>query len=272
MAKSSSGEARPWTIEDLYHRKAYLRAVPILILEKWEEQGGAPDTIVMSTEEIQDKLVGRGLLKQRFPGKGRSCLVRSLQLKEKQRKLKPAIVVEQVDQGAYRFNVGYHASLLRSFRERHPITGMYVPASALTEQPIPVGEDLNVQSQPFANDVLRAAQKYEGLWQQRLQNAENRIRELEQENRKLSRALDDAKGSRLVELREILTTRCNEADLRGLCFALGVDYEDLPGGGKAVKTIELIKYFERRGRTQDLLDAVGKLRPDIQRELWAGKF
>ena len=143
----------------------------------------------------------------------------------------------------------------------------------LPEQSILIGEDLDVQSQSLADDVLRVVQKYEMVWKQRLQSAENRIGELEKENRNLSRALDDAEGLPPVKLlREILNTRYDEAELRDLCFELGVGYEELPSGGKTVKTRELIEYLQRRDRIQDLLDAVGKLRPDIQRELRARKF
>ncbi len=67
----------------------------------------------------------------------------------------------------------------------------------------------------------------------------------------------------LVQLREILTQRFNESDLRTLSFDLGVDYDDLPAIGKADKARELVAYFERRNRIRELLTTGQRLRPDI---------
>ena len=64
-------------------------------------------------------------------------------------------------------------------------------------------------------------------------------------------------------LRQTLTTRFNEEELRTLCFELAVDYDDLPGRGKAAHARELIVYLERRGRISELIEAGRRLRPDI---------
>jgi hypothetical protein len=39
----------------------------------------------------------------------------------------------------------------------------------------------------------------------------------------------------LINLRQILTERFDESELRTLCFDLGIDYDDLPGSGKVDK-------------------------------------
>jgi hypothetical protein len=69
-------------------------------------------------------------------------------------------------------------------------------------------------------------------------------------------------GARLIDLREMLDTSFNDADLRDLCFDLGIDYESLPGEGKASKARELVAYAQRRGRIGELESAVKRLRPN----------
>lgn len=54
------------------------------------------------------------------------------------------------------------------------------------------------------------------------------------------------KRERLTNYANILSKRFNKEKLRTLCFALGVDYEDLPAEGKENKARELVKYCERR--------------------------
>jgi len=74
---------------------------------------------------------------------------------------------------------------------------------------------------------------------------------------------DSSKRSARAALRHILTERFDEEGLRTLCFDLDVDYDDLPAHGKAGKARELVKHFEQRGRMPELVEAGGKLRPDI---------
>ena len=46
----------------------------------------------------------------------------------------------------------------------------------------------------------------------------------------------------LSRLRQILSYRFDVGELQTLCFELGVDYDDLPGSGKADKARELVEY------------------------------
>lgn len=64
-----------------------------------------------------------------------------------------------------------------------------------------------------------------------------------------------------TELFEILKTYFDDNELRDLCFAMSIDYESLPGAGKAAKARELIAYCERHRRIADLVEAIGKVRP-----------
>ena len=67
----------------------------------------------------------------------------------------------------------------------------------------------------------------------------------------------------LIRLRQTLTGRFDVGELRTLCFDLGLDYDDLPGEGRASKARELIRYLERRGRIPDLVTVGGQMRPDV---------
>jgi hypothetical protein len=67
----------------------------------------------------------------------------------------------------------------------------------------------------------------------------------------------------LTQLRQVLTTRFDAGELRTLCFDLGVDYDDLPGAGKASRARELVGYLARRDRIADLIRVGKRLRPDI---------
>jgi len=61
-------------------------------------------------------------------------------------------------------------------------------------------------------------------------------------------------------LRDTLTQGFDEGELRTLCFDLDVDYDCLPGEGKANKARELVEYFERRGELYKLIRRVRMLR------------
>ena len=67
----------------------------------------------------------------------------------------------------------------------------------------------------------------------------------------------------LIQLRQVLTTRFGAGELRTLCFDLGMDYDDLPGEGKASRARELVGYLARRDRIADLIRVGKRLRPDI---------
>jgi len=68
---------------------------------------------------------------------------------------------------------------------------------------------------------------------------------------------------RRTRLLRTMSKRLDEGDLRTFCFHLEIDYEGLPGQGKANKARELIQYLERRERISDLLETGKQLRPDI---------
>jgi hypothetical protein len=74
---------------------------------------------------------------------------------------------------------------------------------------------------------------------------------------------DAGQPSRACLLR-LLTMHFGEEDLRDLCFYLdGVDFDNLPGRGKAAKARELLLYLERRRQLRALLDVGRAVRPDV---------
>jgi len=70
----------------------------------------------------------------------------------------------------------------------------------------------------------------------------------------------------MSKLRRALVERFSDGDLRDLCFDLEIDYESLPGDGKADKARELLILMRQHRRIGELLPFAQKLRPDIQWE------
>jgi hypothetical protein len=67
----------------------------------------------------------------------------------------------------------------------------------------------------------------------------------------------------LNALHQILTGRFEEGELRTICFNLAVDYDDLPGKGKAEKAMDFIVHLEHRRRIPELIALGKKRRHDI---------
>lgn len=57
-------------------------------------------------------------------------------------------------------------------------------------------------------------------------------------------------------LYQSLIDRFSKEELRTLCFDLGVEYEDLPGEGRAAKARELVAHLDRRDRLSELIQVV----------------
>jgi hypothetical protein len=55
-----------------------------------------------------------------------------------------------------------------------------------------------------------------------------------------------------TDLLKWIREKFNDNELRDLCFELDIDYESLPGEGKAAKVRELVTYCQRRDRLVDL--------------------
>ncbi len=72
-----------------------------------------------------------------------------------------------------------------------------------------------------------------------------------------------AGNKNLTQLRKMLIRHFSIAELRVLCFDLGVDYEELEGTAKTTKMQDLILHLERRGELNQLIEAAKEERPGV---------
>jgi hypothetical protein len=68
--------------------------------------------------------------------------------------------------------------------------------------------------------------------------------------------VDKAESPTKVGLARFLEAYFDKEDLKNLCFDLGVDYENLPGQKKESKARDLVSHMEKRGRLEELKQAV----------------
>jgi hypothetical protein len=66
---------------------------------------------------------------------------------------------------------------------------------------------------------------------------------------------------RLTQLHRQIVERFNEGELDGLTFDLGLRYEDLKGSTPQEKARELVRYFMRQERLDELVTALSQARP-----------
>lgn len=74
--------------------------------------------------------------------------------------------------------------------------------------------------------------------------------------------MTDENQDYLSAIHQLLIRLYNAEELRSLCFRLGVDYDDLPPGGREAKARELVTHLDRRGRLPELQTAVQTERPN----------
>lgn len=65
----------------------------------------------------------------------------------------------------------------------------------------------------------------------------------------------------LSDLHRQLDSLFSLEEVRGLCFELGVDFDNVVGEGKSARIRNLILQLARRGQLQDLVDTVARERP-----------
>jgi hypothetical protein len=66
---------------------------------------------------------------------------------------------------------------------------------------------------------------------------------------------------RLRQLLDVLDSRFNTSEIRDICFALGVDYDNLQGETKRGKAQSLIEYHQHRDQISGLESEVSRRRP-----------
>lgn len=67
----------------------------------------------------------------------------------------------------------------------------------------------------------------------------------------------------LSELQRLVATHFDMDELQMVAFALGVDWDELKGTTKSLKTVALIQYVDRRGEMSDLLALLSDERPAL---------
>ncbi len=72
------------------------------------------------------------------------------------------------------------------------------------------------------------------------------------------------------ELREKIQEHFSMGELKGLCFDIGLDFEDLSGDEKIEKTVQLIKYMQRREQLPELIQALYEKRQNVNWESCLG--
>lgn len=75
--------------------------------------------------------------------------------------------------------------------------------------------------------------------------------------------LEFLSNEQLLDLSRLLDLHFNEGELKSLCFALSIDYENLAGQHKAKKVLELVKRMQRYGNIESLIFECNRLRPKI---------
>ena len=79
-------------------------------------------------------------------------------------------------------------------------------------------------------------------------------------------AEDQQREERQIKLRQTLDEFFTLSELRGLCFDMNIDFENLGGETKSDKVVALIEFCKHRGRTSELEAKVSELRPNASQE------
>ncbi|MCA9901143.1 MAG: hypothetical protein H6654_18600 [Ardenticatenaceae bacterium] len=66
-----------------------------------------------------------------------------------------------------------------------------------------------------------------------------------------------------VQLKNALMISFNKTELKGLCFDIDLDSEQLPDGNKELRVQELILLCQRLSKVENLLNRCAELRPEI---------
>lgn len=117
---------RPWDLDDLLdlgdkqgEKGTYLKAVPVLILEKWVRHGKVEDVAnYVRTYELKRRLESSGL-RPPFKPKGDGGICGSLTSKQKARNLTRPILIEPQGEGSFWVNLPHYEPLLEEYRQKY---------------------------------------------------------------------------------------------------------------------------------------------------------
>src|SRR5690348_5561210 len=102
-----SSPPRPWSIDSLLvlgkkegTKANYMKAVPLLILEKWVREGRKEeDANYVTTKDVENRLVESGVKQRPFKPKGAAVLLASLTRIQRSRNLTCPKLIENVKEG-----------------------------------------------------------------------------------------------------------------------------------------------------------------------------
>ena len=224
---------RPWEIDDLLDigrreggKANYLKAIPILMLEFWITGERIIDQAnYLRVKWAKNRIESSGI-REPFPPKGTSNIIGALSTIQKSRNLNPPLL-QYLKPGIAWINLPNYESLLEEYRQKY--INLYpedykklfpnpnnVPEWLISEKTTPseikshgdiietddnqknnndvLSSDSYSQGQPEKLTIIKVLENYEKEWQTRLERAEKRANNAEQEIIQLKEELERYKA------------------------------------------------------------------------------
>jgi hypothetical protein len=206
----------------------HLKAIPVLILEKWVRGGREEDVAnYVWTKDMAKRLVSSGLVHS-FKAKGTSVILASLTMIQGARNLTRPPLIEYRGGGMFWVNLPRYEPLLQEYRQKYrelyPVDykKLFPPGTDPDWEQEPSRSKLpprtlelevtrkraDVQPQSLENKIVQVVREYEGAWEERVQDADNRAKALEEESQKLKAELNVFKASQRMIVDEELRNDC----------------------------------------------------------------
>lgn len=162
---------------------------------------------------------------------------------------------------------------------RKVIIGMIDPTSEIRGKGVLYLQKHNVQVELFPADYQnQVRQLNQQFWNESLEKYRHDLmKELSLEPTTDAKTVEAVvypvtirDSSEVLRIRtfEVIRRRLSEEEVKTVCFYLiDTDYDDLEGKGKTGKVRELVSKFHRENLMQVLLDAIGKVKPDVAKEI-----
>jgi hypothetical protein len=250
---------RSWTIDDLLdlgrkqgEKGRYLKAVPVLILEKWVSEGREEEVANYAYTKPLARRLEKCELVTPFKPKATGGIFGSLTSSQKSRNLIPPLI-EYRGEGMSWINLPHYEPLLQQYRQEYSKLYLEDYEKLFPEgepewepQGVPVQKSPDVQ--PKSLKILQVLQDYEMSWKEKLQEAENRAITTERENRELLEKLSQSNSALSEITDEILKKRIGtllDSPLDTMIREAGVVLEDrLREVGKAGYDLEGVKLVD----------------------------
>ena len=224
---------RPWEIDDLLDigrreggKANYLKAIPILMLEFWIKGERITDQANYLRVKWAKNRIERSGIREPFPPKGTSNIIGALSTIQKSRNLNPPLL-QYLKPGIAWINLPNYESLLEEYRQKYinlypeDYKKLYpnsndVPEWLISEKTTPseikshgdiietddnpknnndvLLPDSYSQGQPEKLSIIKVLENYEKEWQIRLERAEKRANNAEQEIIQLKEELERYKA------------------------------------------------------------------------------